>query len=169
QKLVQFLGQYVYGFSPQYWFVPNENDLARHRMKDYGNIALWALPFFLIGVGICLRQIKSSAHRLALIAALAAPIGGAITQVAITRILTFVVPASIFATLGLDLLLARLRPRWRSVATAIVFVGISGASLGMLSDALSKPSSMSRRLGRMAPMFSSTISCPRNRASSSRT
>ncbi|MBI4785770.1 MAG: glycosyltransferase family 39 protein, partial [Chloroflexi bacterium] len=137
QKLVQFLGQYVYGFSPQYWFVPNENDLARHRMKDYGNIALWALPFFLIGVGICLRRIKSSAHRLALIAALAAPIGGAITQVAITRILTFVVPASIFATLGLDFLLARLRPRWRSVATAIVFVGISGASLGMLSDALS--------------------------------
>ena len=136
QKVSQLIRQYAYGLSPPYWFIPNENDLARHRMKDYGNIALWALPFFLVGIAVCLRQIKSSAHRVALIAALAAPIGGAITQVAITRILAFVVPAAIFATLGLDFLIRRLRPRWQPAATAIAFIAISGASFGMLGDAL---------------------------------
>ncbi len=137
QKIGQFVSQYAYGLSPQYWFLPNENDLARHRMKDYGNIAIWCLPFFLVGVGVCLARVKSSAHRLVLIAAAAAPIGGALTQIAITRVMAFVIPAGIFSTLGLEFLLARLRrPSQQVAAMLTVFVALSLASIGMFGDAL---------------------------------
>ena len=62
QKLAQFAKTYAYGMSPAYWFIPNETDLVRHRMLGYGNINIWLLPFFLIGVGMSLwRTIKGSA------------------------------------------------------------------------------------------------------------
>lgn len=136
-KIREFASAYAYGLSPQYWFLPNSQDLARHRLKDYGNVALWVLPFFLIGLAVCIRGWRSSARRLVLIALFVAPIGGALTQVAITRVLTFIVPASILATMGLEALLARWRqPYFQKLAPIAVFVGLSFASFSMLGDAL---------------------------------
>jgi len=141
QKVEQFAKTYAYGLSPRYWFIPNEYDLARHRMKGYGNLNLWLFPFFLIGVGWCLWKVKSPTHRTLLIAALATPAGAALVDVSITRVLAFTVPASILIALGLDgileLLNRRIRiPYWLTAAALLVV--LSGASLGMLRDALTK-------------------------------
>lgn len=141
QKAEQFAKTYAYGLSPAYWFFPNEHDLARHRMKGYGNLNIWLLPFFLIGVGLCLWRVKSSPHRAVLLAALAAPVGAALVDVSITRVLAFTVPASILSALGLDLLLELLNRRVRVPywLTAVgLFAVLAAASLGMLRDALTQ-------------------------------
>jgi len=137
EKLAIFGGNYLQGLSPGYWFLPNDVDLERHRMKGMGHLALIALPFVLIGLGICLRQWQSSAHRALLIAVLAAPFSSAIVGIAITRALAMVVPATLLTCLGLDQVLAWLR---RRVPYAPLAVGcgalLSIMSFGMLRTAL---------------------------------
>ena len=53
-------------------------------MKGYGNLDIWLLPFFLIGVGLCLWRIKSPPHRAVVLAALATPVGAALVDMSIT-------------------------------------------------------------------------------------
>jgi len=105
-KLGQFIETYAYGLSPAYWFTPNEHDLVRHRMKGYGNLALPFLPFFLVGVGLCVWRFRSAPHRAVLLAALAAPAGATLVDVSITRVLVFVVPATVLIGLGIETVLA---------------------------------------------------------------
>ena len=139
QKLVQFVKTYAYGMSPAYWFIPNETDLVRHRMLGYGNIAIWLLPFFLIGVGISLwRTIKGSVpHRILLLATIATPAGAALAHVALTRVMAFVVPATVLSALGIEALLALARRRVSELVLApVLFVVLMFPSLLMLRDAL---------------------------------
>ncbi len=105
-KLGQFVKTYTYGLSPAYWFTPNEHDLVRHRMKGYGNLALPFLPFFLVGVGVCIRRIRSAPHRTVLVAALASPAGATLVDVSITRVLVFIVPATVLIGLGIETVVA---------------------------------------------------------------
>ncbi len=137
-KVQHFLSDYAYGLSPQYWFLPNDSDLVRHRMKDYGNISWWVLPLVLVGLWGCLRRFRSSpAHRAVLIAALAGPFGSALADISITRALLFVVPANILALLGFETLVGwakSLRAQW-TVAMGSALV-LSLLSLWMLRDAL---------------------------------
>ena len=154
-KLRQFASTYAHGLSPGYWFFPNDHDLVRHRMKGYGNMGLAMLPFVLTGTLLCLRRIRSGAHRAVLLAAVAAPAGAATAEVAITRMMAFVPPICIIAGLGLDLFLEWFRRMLQSscarpgalgrggyiahlgpaVATCAV---LSGGSLWMLRDALTQ-------------------------------
>ncbi len=138
QKVQRFLSDYAYGLSPQYWFFPNDSDLVRHRMKDYGNISWWVLPLVLVGLWGCLRRFRSSsAHRAVLIAALAAPFGSALAEISITRAMLFIVPANMMAVVGFQTLVEwskSARAQWTvTMASALV---LSLLSLGMLRDAL---------------------------------
>jgi hypothetical protein len=137
QKLTIFGGNYLQGLSPGYWFLPNDVDLERHRMKGMSHLPLISLPFVLIGLAICLRQWRSSAHRALLIALLAAPFSSAIVGIAITRALAMVVPATLLTCLGLDQVFTWLR---RRVPYTPLAVGcgalLSIMSFGMLRTAL---------------------------------
>jgi hypothetical protein len=138
EKLREFSRRYAYGLSPQYWFLPNEQDLVRHRMKGLNNILLVTLPLFLLGVGVCLWRIRSPAHRTVLLAALAAPVGGAISEIAALRVAAFIVPAAVFTTLGLDLALSRFRrPVLRATTALAAAVALAGTALWLLHHALS--------------------------------
>lgn len=139
EKFVRFAQMYWHGISPLYWFLPNSHDLPRHRMDGYAHIGTEMLPLFLVGVGLCLWRMRSSPHRTILLAALATPVGAALVGVGITRVLAFVVPASILASLGLDWLLVRLTRRVPSSLVAIaIFLLLSFASLSMLRQALTE-------------------------------
>lgn len=137
-KISQFVWNYADGLSPQYWFFPNDQDLARHLMKGYGHLALWMLPLLLIGVVVCLLNIDSSAHRAILIAALAAPFGAALASIGITRVLAFVIPANLFVLLGWEALICS---RWlnsaRYVFGGAAFFALGITSFAMLGDAVS--------------------------------
>lgn len=138
-KAEQFIETYTYGLSPAYWFVPNDHDLVRHRMKGYGNLPLPLLPFFLAGVGLCLWRAsrKSAPHRAVLLAALATPVGAALVDVSITRVLAFIGPACVLIGLGLEAALALLKRRVSyGVVSAVLLVVLAGASGWMLRDAL---------------------------------
>jgi hypothetical protein len=137
EKLQTFLSEYAYGLSPVYWYLPNNHDLIRHVMKGYGHIFLATLPFMLIGLAICLKRWRSSAHRTLLIALLIAPTGSALVQIQIYRALIFVIPAALITTLGLvkvlELLLKRLQ--YRAVALGL-FAMLTTVNFLMLYDAL---------------------------------
>ena len=147
-KLRQFVSTYAYGLSPSYWFVPNEHDLVRHRMLGYGNLGFVMLPFVLIGALLCFVRVRSSTHRAVLLAALAAPAGAAMADVAVTRMMAFVPPMCIIAALGMDWLLEWIQRAWQSsrtrptmlahqsrqayaVLALVVFALLTGASLSM--------------------------------------
>jgi predicted DNA-binding antitoxin AbrB/MazE fold protein/4-amino-4-deoxy-L-arabinose transferase-like glycosyltransferase len=102
EKLAIFGQNYLQGLSPGYWFLPNLIEIDRHRWKDMGNLPLFFLPFVLVGLWVCLRQWRSSAHRAMLIAILAAPFSAALVAIGITRMLSMVVPATILTCLGLE-------------------------------------------------------------------
>ncbi len=65
-KLKLFAGQYLAGLDPRYWFLANppegvQHDIIRHLMKGYGHLSLWTLPFVIIGLLLCLGNIRQFA------------------------------------------------------------------------------------------------------------
>ena len=114
-KIQMFTQKYLYGLSPQYWALANTTDLIRHRMLGFAQISGWAYLLMLAGVVIALRRVREPAYRTLLLAALATPVGAATLDVSITRVLSFVVPASILAGLGLSWVREKIPahiPRW---------------------------------------------------------
>ena len=138
EKINRYLGEYLTGISPGYWFIPNEKDLARHVMGGYGHLLRATLPFMFLGLVLAMRWVRQSSYRTVLIAFLVAPTGAAVVEVGITRLLVFVVPAMLLITLGISqagLWLERLRlPRW--ALSLILFLLLGLASFSMTRDAL---------------------------------
>ncbi|GAB4486437.1 MAG: hypothetical protein Fur0016_13830 [Anaerolineales bacterium] len=148
EKLARFAAEYLRGLSPGYWFF-DAPDMARHQMRGYGNLPSWFAPLLLTGAALSLWRWRSPAHRLLLLAALAAPSGAALAEIGITRVLVFVIPASLLTAIGLDWLLATIesvlkqaKPQKFSAANAgnllslLTFVPLVLINFAMLSDAL---------------------------------
>jgi len=138
EKLRRYAKEYAIGLSPGYWYRSDRTrDLVRHRMKGYGHILPITLPFAAVGLFVCLRRFRSSPHRAVVLAALAAPAGGALVEVGVTRALAFVVPAALLTALGLEAVLFLLRRRIPEPVTAIaLFLVLSALQVWMLRDAL---------------------------------
>lgn len=115
EKLVIFLHKYFYGLSPAYWFWPNAQDLVRHRMAGISHLHQLTFPFFLTGLGLALWRVRSAPYRAVLLAGLASPVGAALLEIGITRVLFFIIPGTILIGLGLDWLFQRLEERFRSL------------------------------------------------------
>jgi len=101
EKLGRFWAEYSRGLSLSYWFLPGNNDLERHMMKGYGNLSIVTLPFFIGGLILSLWNIRKPAYRILLVAFLAAPLGSALVGIGITRVLVFVVPATMLIMIGI--------------------------------------------------------------------
>lgn len=101
EKLATFGATYWEGISPAYWFLPNHVDLDRHVMDGLGHMPAFLLPFFLIGLGLCLWHWRSPAHRAVLAALLAAPAAALLATVFVTRGMAILVPATLLICLGL--------------------------------------------------------------------
>ena len=139
EKSGRFVSEYLSGFSPKYWFLPDTpRDLVRHQMKGYGHISILGLPFFLYGLWLVIKNIRLPAYRTVLVALLAAPFGAATAQITILRVIWFVIPAALLITLGLGALLSWLEKRRFSypVLAISVFVVLAGINLYMLQDVL---------------------------------
>jgi hypothetical protein len=100
EKLSIYLGDYLRGLNPAYWFLPEQEPIVRHMMQGYGHVMWITLPLTLIGFLLALWNIRDSRFRVILIALLAAPAGAAVVGITITRALFMVVPAALFTTLG---------------------------------------------------------------------
>lgn len=148
EKLARFFAEYLRGLSPAYWFF-DAPDMARHQMRGYGNIPLWFAPLLLAGILQAVIGWRSPACRLVLLAALAAPSGAALAEIGITRILVFVIPASLLAALGLDWIISALEnlakrfgktdfsaPALGKALSLLAFAPLVIINFAMLSDAL---------------------------------
>ena len=101
-KLGIFLGKWLQGLNPLYWFFPNQADLIRHQMKGLGHLPWFFLPFFLLGLWHTIKNWKEPAYRLALIALLVGPLGASIADITITRVLVMLIPFSVMILVGVD-------------------------------------------------------------------
>lgn len=138
EKLSKFGSEYLLGLSPGYWFIPNQRDLIRHLMKGYGHIFPVFIPFAVLGLILAIRRFRSSAYRTLLICIVVIPVGGAIVEIGITRVLAFIIPAVILIALGINYTMTWLEskhlPR-RALATSL-FVVLTFTNLFMLRDVL---------------------------------
>ncbi|PKO14991.1 MAG: hypothetical protein CVU39_13030 [Chloroflexi bacterium HGW-Chloroflexi-10] len=146
EKMEIYFKQYFRGLNPLYWFLPNQIDLPRHTMSEYGHLWRPAFVFVVIGLGYCLRHIRESHSRLILLAVLAAPTGAALAELGVTRALFMVIPATLLAALGIftvfgflqkHLTFATQHPQFFRFAGAItLMVVMVTANFAMLRDAL---------------------------------
>jgi hypothetical protein len=137
EKISRYWSEYAYGLSPGYWFFENGRDLARHLMKGYGHMLKATLPLAILGLALCLKNIRSSAHRALLIAFLAAPTGAALALITITRALLMVIPATLFTAMGMIALLTWLQKRISpTILGLVLFASLSLFNLYMMRDAL---------------------------------
>jgi hypothetical protein len=137
-KLGRFVGIYLHGLSPTYWFIEDTHELVRHRMLGYAHFPLSLAPAMFLGLALSLRRAPGSApHRLLLIAMLSAPFSASLAGLRITRVLAMVVPATLTAIIGLDRLrawLARIVPE--RVLVVVIGLGLSAGAVFMTRDAL---------------------------------
>ncbi len=137
EKLRFSIGNYLQGLNPGYWFFPNGIDLSRHVMKDYGHLMLWTLPFALAGLVMAVRRLHAPEYRILLASLLVIPLGGAVVGLGITRLLSFVVPATILTALAVDSALGWTAGRLPARAVALgTFAVLAGVNLSMLRDSL---------------------------------
>jgi hypothetical protein len=139
EKITTYLQKLAYGLSPQYWFLPNGQDLARHRFDSLGHIRLEVLPLLAAGLLIALKNFRQSPYRAVIIAALVTPSGAALLDIGIPRLLAFVVPASLLAGLGLNWALEVLEKRISDKVLALsTFLLLSLANFGLFHIALTQ-------------------------------
>ncbi len=138
EKLWQYLLRYFKGLNPLYWYLPNDVDLIRHRMKDMGHFLLTGFPFLMVGLFRCFKYFKKSEYRALVFSLLAAPAGAAIVDIAITRLLVLVVPATLLTALGVEWFLQRLiKYRFPLKVTGLVTFGFLAATcIWMLREVL---------------------------------
>ena len=129
EKVWLFFANYGWGLSPNYWFLPHDQDLIRHYMPGFGHLQLVFLPFALVGLWVCVRRWRTPASRVILIALLAAPCTAALVGIGPPRVLAIVIPAALLITIGID---AALTFAQRRIAFAPLAIG-SAALLGALS------------------------------------
>jgi hypothetical protein len=138
-KFSQWANEYLYGMSPQFWFLPNDRDLARHTIPGTGNLLLVTAPFALLGLVECLRRIRDSAHRNVLLALFIAPLPATIVAIGTPRTLWMIVPWAILITLGIERaieLITRFIPRLTRWMPATAYVALGAASLLLLARSL---------------------------------
>jgi len=152
EKLRTAIGYYTYAISPGYWFLPNTHDGTRHVMNGYGNLMLWTLPFTLAGVWLALRRIRRPEYRALLVPIVAVPLGGVVVDVGITRILPFVIPASLLAALAIDALATWISTRISRHAVALAtFTALAGVNFLLLGDSLVNGPFWNRNYGMEIP------------------
>lgn len=102
EKIGRYLSEYAFGLSPTYWYLPNNRDLPRHLMKNYGQILIVTLPFAILGLAKILSNLREAANRALLFVCLALPVSAALVAISITRVLAFVVPAALLTAIGIE-------------------------------------------------------------------
>jgi len=137
EKLAISTRYYMKGLSPAYWFIPNETDLPRHQMDDYGHVWLATSPLLLAGLMVLWRKIRQPEYRVLLAAALAIPMGGIVVGVGITRLLSMTIPLAIITSLGTSALMVQISKKIPARFVSIgMFCILAFSNLVMMRQAI---------------------------------
>lgn len=136
-KISRFIEIYLSALDPRFWLAPEGRELNRHVMKGYGHISPLMAPLLLTGFVLSLFNLDKPHYRATLTLALFSPLGAALVGVGITRVLIFVLPATMFTTVGISALLARItKARLEPSAAWLTFAVLVFFNSYMLWDAL---------------------------------
>ncbi len=148
EKVRLTLLEYLRGLNPAYWFTLDEGGLARHQMDDYAYLTRWTFPFTLLGFGLAVWRARpgsqraghelAPAYRVLLVSVFVIPLGAALVQVGITRLLAMVVPAAFLTSLGVESCFAWLGKRRTPVywLEAGLFLFLAVTNFALLRSAL---------------------------------
>jgi len=138
QKMLRFGQEYLRGFSVKYWYSPHVQDLYRHVMKGYGHFLWLFLPFLIVGIWWAIKNWRTPAYQVLLIALVSAPVGGALVESSVTRSLFLVMPITLLTTIGIVSILGLIRNLKVQRKIALVAFAILGVgNIAMLIDVLS--------------------------------
>ncbi|TAK13151.1 MAG: hypothetical protein EPO32_06235 [Anaerolineae bacterium] len=142
EKASLYFKNYLFALSPGYLFIPNNFDLVRHQMGPLPQIMTWMLPFYFIGIALCIANFRNAAYRVVLFGLLAVPSSPALVTIGATRVLSLVGPAAVLITLGLVAVLNYFQgraPRFPAWVTAVLlFVFLASANFRLLGRALTE-------------------------------
>jgi hypothetical protein len=137
EKISHFLGEFLLGLSPKYWFFPGTADLIRHVMKGYGHIQTLTLPFAALGLVIGLKKPHRKFGLVLLAAMLASVLGGAVVAVGISRVLSFIIPMTIFIAIGVDWAVTWISSKLSNrVVLTSLFIILACGNVLLMRDAL---------------------------------
>ncbi|MBT6151118.1 MAG: hypothetical protein HN672_09785 [Chloroflexi bacterium] len=142
EKFQIFFSNWAYGLNPGYWFLSNEQDLSRHLMGKSPHLFSITFIFWVVGLILAIKKIKTPAYRVILIALLVAPSGSAMVGIGITRAMPYIIPATILISLGfgkfVEWVLKKLGDHKSSqrVASLLIFILLGIVSVSMLFNAL---------------------------------
>ncbi len=138
EKIISFLGNYLQGLNPYFWFNPNPSNHGWFEMRPYGYLPLLLLPFFLYGGYLLVRDIRRPEMRVLLAAWLITPIASALTAIVITRMLIAIIPIVLISTIGFSHFLVklqqlRIKTTWLVAATVTI---LAAATILLTRDVL---------------------------------
>lgn len=139
QKIGLYLERYLRGLDPLYWYIPHDQDLARHTMLGYGHLGKQFLPFGVIGLGLAVVRFRQPVYRTLLAAVVAAPSGAAMIDLGVTRALTMVIPMALLTAAAISWLI-EIAIHHKKISTAAagggLFLILAGWNCFMLGDSL---------------------------------
>jgi hypothetical protein len=137
EKIGHFLGEFLLGLSPKYWFFPGTGDLKRHVMKGYGHIQTITLPFAVLGVLVGFQKPHRKFSLVLLATMLASILGGAVVAIGISRVLPFIIPMTIFVAIGVEWTFNWVSSKLSTrLMLVILFVILAGGNVMLMRDAL---------------------------------
>ncbi|HWQ46015.1 MAG TPA: glycosyltransferase family 39 protein [Longilinea sp.] len=137
-KLMTYLGNYLYALSPLYWFNPIAPNPIWWVMRGYSQLPWLLSPFWAWGMVQAFRKWRDPAMRMVIAAWIAGPSAASLMSIEITRVLSMIIPGVIFTAIGLDHAIRWCETRWKPARWGVVLVAIGclAASPLMLVDAL---------------------------------
>lgn len=141
EKLGLYLGNYLAGINPLYWFFPHERDYPIYNMLGYGHLPWLMLPLAILGMVQVIRRQRPFTSAPLIVAALAAPLGAAMVEIQVTRALVFILPGILFSAIGLGAVMdwvSQRLPRLASHLPILLFTALALNNLWMLHTALSQ-------------------------------
>ncbi len=140
QKVQIFLGNYLKGLSPSYWFWPGVKDEVYYLMKGYGNILIIFAPLAVWGAVRLIKRRNITEILAVAVPFFAAPVAAALVGIQVTRVLVEIIPYSLLTMLGLEagadwLEGRRLHRGWITAGIVVLF---SAGQITMLTDALTR-------------------------------
>jgi hypothetical protein len=119
-----YINNYLSFFSFDFLFSFGDG-IGRHQVQDFGELYRWQLPFFISGIYFLLQTKKSVIKYATFLLLLTTPLAGAVAQPSphALRSLPLVIPYMIFISIGILLLLQRIK-KYKYKLALIILIGI---------------------------------------------
>ncbi len=140
QKVERFIGYYITGFSPLYWFSSMAREEPFYQMRGYSYFPLVLAPLAVWGAVWLIRRRSRLEILTVAVPLFAAPLSAALIGIQVTRVIAVILPYALLIMLGMEaganwLERHRVRAGWIMAGIVTIF---SIGQVSMLVDSLTR-------------------------------